>query len=77
MIDGKKAVIVDFKTGEQTKADHQQVLEYIDILKQMGFTDVQGYLLYTRDREVILVNEGRGKTVRKKKGDDAQLGLGI
>ena len=77
MIDGKKAVIVDFKTGEQAKADHAQVLAYIDILMQMGFTDVQGYLLYTRDKEVIAVNEGKGKVVRKKKGDDAQLGLGL
>jgi ATP-dependent exoDNAse (exonuclease V) beta subunit len=77
MIDGKKAVIVDFKTGEQAKTDHTQVLEYIEILKQMGFTDVQGYLLYTRDREVIVVNDGKGKVVRKKKGDDNQLGLGL
>ena len=77
MIDGRKAVIVDFKTGEQSKADHAQVLAYIDILMQMGFTDVQGYLLYTRDKEVIAVNEGKGKVVRKKKGDDAQLGLGL
>lgn len=75
MLKDKQAVIVDFKTGEKTKADQQQVGEYIDILKQMGFTDVSGFLLYTRDREVIEVGKDMPAKVVKKKKDDKQLGL--
>ncbi len=73
MLQGKKAVVVDFKTGEKSKADQKQVLEYIDILKQMSFTEVEGYLLYTRDSEVISVGDGKQHVVKKK--DRNQLGL--
>jgi ATP-dependent helicase/nuclease subunit A len=77
MLKGKQAVVVDFKTGEKSGADQQQVAEYIQILRQMGFTDVSGYLLYTRDKEVMEVGKGKpGRVVRKKK-DDNQLGLGL
>ncbi len=73
MLQGEKAVVVDFKTGEKSKADQKQVLEYIDILKQMNFTDVEGYLLYTRDSEVISVGDGKQQIVKKKNRN--QLGL--
>lgn len=75
MIDGKKAVIVDFKTGEKSRSDHQQVGEYLEILKQMGFTEVSGFLLYTRQKEVVEVGKDKAAKVVKKKKDDNQLGL--
>lgn len=71
----RKAVIIDFKTGEPTKADQHQVLEYINILHQMQFTEVEGYLLYTKTGDVVSVPPG--KTNRNKKKDDKQLGLGF
>jgi ATP-dependent helicase/nuclease subunit A len=74
MLKDQQAVVVDFKTGEPSKADHQQVTGYIDILKQMGFTAVEGYLLYTRDKEVVQVGKDKPKVVKRKK-DDKQLGL--
>jgi len=42
LISGKRAIIIDFKTGERKKTDQQQVLEYIDILRQMNFTTNRG-----------------------------------
>ena len=75
MTSGEKAIVVDFKTGEKSKADQKQVLEYMQILRKMNFRNVEGYLLYTRDKEVISVAEGKAKTMKKK--DDAQLGLGF
>ena len=76
MIREGKAIVVDFKTGEKTKADQKQVMEYMDILKKMDFKFVEGYLLYTRDHEVISLHEGKQKVVKKKK-DETQLGLGF
>ncbi|MBL7847231.1 MAG: UvrD-helicase domain-containing protein [Cyclobacteriaceae bacterium] len=73
MLDGKKAVVVDFKTGEKSKTDQQQVADYLDILKQMGFTEVEGYLLYTRDAEIIPVGGAKPKPVKGKNKN--QLGL--
>ncbi len=75
MLKGKQAVIVDFKTGEKSGADQQQVAEYIQILTAMGFTDVSGYLLYTRDKEVVEVGKGKPTRVVKRKKEDHQLGL--
>jgi ATP-dependent exoDNAse (exonuclease V) beta subunit len=75
MINGKHAIVVDFKTGEQSKADHKQVQEYINTLRQMNFIDVEGYLLYLKDNEIVSISTTAVKTVRKK--DESQLGLGL
>lgn len=73
MTHDKKAVIVDFKTGEPVKADQHQVAEYIGILRDMGFTDVEGFLLYTRSAQIVSVPPG--KVTKSKKKNDTQLGL--
>jgi ATP-dependent helicase/nuclease subunit A len=73
---GKKAVVVDFKTGERNKRDLQQVSDYVNILHQMNFTEVEGYVLYLRDTEVVNVSEQKVKTTKRKENKD-QLGLGF
>jgi ATP-dependent helicase/nuclease subunit A len=70
----KKAIVVDFKTGVHSQDDLQQVKAYMTILRQMNFTDVEGYVLYLKDREVINVNDLKLKTSKKKEDKD-QLGL--
>lgn len=70
-----KAIVIDFKTGAPSKADHHQVLAYMDILRSMNFTVVEGYVLYVRTGEVVEVKAGKAKTVKKK--DDSQLDLGL
>ncbi len=72
----KKAIVVDFKTGERNKRDQQQVSEYVNILRQMNFVEVEGYVLYLRDLEVINVLEQKVKTTKRKENKD-QLGLGF
>ena len=77
MTSGSKAVVVDFKTGNRKKADEKQVLEYMDTLRRMNFTDVEGYLLYLTGNSVVEVKpEGKPKLVKKKK-DTQQLELGL
>ena len=73
IIKGKHAIVVDFKTGEKSNADRKQVSEYMEILRKMEFVEVEGYLLYTRDKEVVSIPGGKHTRVRKK--DDKQLGL--
>lgn len=75
LLNDNKAVVIDFKTGTPSKADHHQVLAYMDILKSMNFTLVEGYVLYVRTGEVVEVKAGKVKTVKKK--DDSQLELGL
>ncbi|HEY3430259.1 MAG TPA: PD-(D/E)XK nuclease family protein, partial [Cyclobacteriaceae bacterium] len=74
MIKDSKAIVVDFKTGERNKRDLQQVTEYVNILHQMNFAEVEGYVLYLRDMEVINALEQKVKP-SKRKEDKNQLGL--
>jgi ATP-dependent helicase/nuclease subunit A len=74
MIKDKKAIVVDFKTGAHSKNDIAQVKAYVNILHQMNFTEVEGYILYLKDREVINVNDLKLKSSKKKEDKD-QLGL--
>jgi len=48
MIRDGQAKVVDFKSGQPKKGDQDQVKEYLDILKQMGY-EPTGYLLYLKD----------------------------
>jgi ATP-dependent helicase/nuclease subunit A len=74
LLKDSNAIVIDFKTGMKTKADQKQVQSYMEILRQMGFKDVEGFLLYTRDQEVIAIGQDSQKVVKKKKNEN-QLGL--
>nr|WP_276369003.1 UvrD-helicase domain-containing protein [Chryseolinea sp. H1M3-3] len=71
LIKDKKAIIVDFKTGEPLKSDQRQVLTYMDILRKMNFIDVEGYLLYIRDKQVVTVTAERLKVSKRR--DENQI----
>lgn len=73
----KKAIVIDFKTGEVKKDDNRQVLEYMNTLRQMNFTEVEGYLLYLKMKEVVQVKEGGKQKAVKKLKDKDQLALGF
>jgi ATP-dependent helicase/nuclease subunit A len=67
----RKAIVIDFKTGVPQKNDHSQVLEYMQIMRLMNFIEVEGYLLYLRDNEVVQVREsGKQKAIKKLKDRD-------
>ena len=53
MLQEKKTVIVDFKTGISQKKYVQQVETYVQALKAMGYNNVQGYLLYTQNGKLV------------------------
>lgn len=41
--------VVDYKSGEERKAHRRQVREYMELLRQMGYTEVSGYLCYLHE----------------------------
>ena len=70
-------MIVDFKTGAQRKADEKQVNHYMEILRQMNFLEVEGFLLYLGRNEIVEVKSGaRQRAVPKSQNKD-QLDLGL
>src|SRR5690606_24351053 len=76
MTHDKTAIVVDFKTGKPSKEDQRQVMDYMHILREMNFINVEGYLLYVRTGQVVSVTSGKPREVKRKKDKD-QLELGF
>lgn len=52
MKDGR-VMVVDFKFGKERKQYRKQVEEYIQLLQNMGFDSVEGYLWYVEQGEIV------------------------
>jgi len=48
-------LVVDFKTGYKTDKHVEQILGYVQILKDLGYANVSGELYYTESGEIITV----------------------
>jgi ATP-dependent exoDNAse (exonuclease V) beta subunit len=59
MIRNKKATVVDYKFGDEEKPSYQsQVARYMRYLRQMGYTDIEGYLWYVSQKKIVPVVVG-------------------
>jgi hypothetical protein len=56
MLSDSHAIVVDFKTGSPHRTHHQQLIGYMDILRAMGYAQVEAYLLYTDTMEIQTIN---------------------
>lgn len=56
--EGNKITIVDYKTGSKSNNHKTQVRQYMDIYRDMGYTEVKGVLLYVESTEdaVVYIN---------------------
>ena len=52
MVKGNKAIVVDFKFGKPYPEYKRQVNEYMNLLKEMGYNQVHGYLWYVFKNEL-------------------------
>jgi ATP-dependent helicase/nuclease subunit A len=52
MFSPKKTVIIDYKTGERKEKDKRQMEGYALVLAQMGYPNVEAYLVYLKDMVV-------------------------
>lgn len=52
MTDGKETIVVDFKFGRQRAEYHEQVMEYMSILKEMGHKNIKGYLWFVYNNKI-------------------------
>ncbi|HOY71780.1 MAG TPA: UvrD-helicase domain-containing protein [Tenuifilaceae bacterium] len=55
MVSNGHAVVVDFKFGEQQNAHKKQVAGYSELLSQMGYPNVTGYLWYFDSGSIVRV----------------------
>ena len=49
MIKEDKAIVVDYKFARENEEYDKQVRRYMQLLQQMGYTDVKGYLWYIKN----------------------------
>ena len=52
MIQGKKAIVVDYKTGLPFDSHRIQVDTYMRALSEMGYKEVSGFIYYLQDKVV-------------------------
>lgn len=53
IMNGKKAVVIDYKTGARKEKDRQQMEGYKQLMKEMGYENVEAYLWYLEEGEVV------------------------
>ncbi|MBS1558653.1 MAG: UvrD-helicase domain-containing protein [Bacteroidetes bacterium] len=66
---GRQAIVIDYKSGNPAKSDHDQVMEYGAVLNEMGF-HTEGFLLYLNEEKIEVK-----KVFPKKSKTKNQLGL--
>lgn len=54
----KKTIVIDYKTGENREQDRRQVESYAGLLSEMKYPNVEAYLLYLDELEVVEVAKG-------------------
>ncbi|PIB34842.1 hypothetical protein BFP72_05200 [Reichenbachiella sp. 5M10] len=55
VIKDQRALVIDYKTGTKSAGHIRQVEEYKAILTKMGYQQVEGYLIYFSEPEVVAV----------------------
>ena len=55
MTDGKETIVVDFKFGREREEYHEQVRQYMQLLREMGQPAVKGYLWLVYSNNIIEV----------------------
>ena len=56
MLKGEKAIVLDYKFGAPNPKYHRQVQEYMEVMRLLGYREVEGYLWYAQQAELERVN---------------------
>ena len=57
MVGGDRAVVVDYKFGDEQKSHKVQISGYMQRLRAMGYGDVKGYVWYVPTGQIVEVEE--------------------
>ena len=56
MLKGDKAIVLDYKFGTSNPKYHRQVREYMEVMRLLGYREVEGYLWYAQQADLERVN---------------------
>ena len=48
-----RTVVIDYKTGDMFNNHKDQITNYASILSQMGYTNIEKYLVYTSSKKLV------------------------
>ncbi len=51
-----RAIVIDYKTGHYIKEYRTKVKDYVDAIREIGYPDVEGYLLFIKDGKVMKIS---------------------
>ncbi|MFM8832302.1 MAG: hypothetical protein ACKOEV_01465, partial [Cytophagales bacterium] len=51
----KQVWLLDYKTGEESSADSEQVKEYVEVLSKMDYLCMGAFLVYISDARILEV----------------------
>lgn len=57
--DGNETIVIDYKFGHKNASYVKQVQRYMELMQQMGYPNVHGYLWYVNLDEVESINSGK------------------
>ena len=52
----QKAIVIDYKTGMPKNKDIKQINQYVFVLKELGYSETEGYIFYTSTQKLVRVN---------------------
>lgn len=55
LINKSTTIVADFKTGKRKERYNKQVKAYCDVLRNSGFGNPEGYIIYTSEKEIVKV----------------------
>ena len=55
LTDGQTTIVIDFKFGRERQEYHEQLNEYMELLREMGHRDVKGYLWFVYSNQIVEV----------------------
>ncbi|MGE3063423.1 MAG: UvrD-helicase domain-containing protein [bacterium] len=56
MIKGNRAIVLDYKTGEENKKDKEQIANYVKAYRELGY-EAEGWLAYTNEKRRVRADE--------------------
>ena len=53
MVNGDEVIVVDYKFGKENEEYNKQVTRYMNLLSDMGYRNVKGYLWYVYKNRIM------------------------
>ncbi len=61
IVSDRQTVVIDFKTGEKSTKHEKQVQGYMNVLSQIGMSNIKGYLYYSGGSGLVEISTGNAQ----------------